>query len=195
MKICVLSGSPRVGGNTESLCNIVCERLKEKGHEIKNFRLYDMEIEPCRGCRSCQEDHSIFGCVIKDDVQMIFDAAEDADLIIVSSPVYSWYCTPPVKAVLDRLVYGMNKYYGKIKGPSLWEGKHLALITTCGYPVIKGADLLTEGMKRYCKHSKLKYCGMLAERHMGYNTEFLDDEKVRNAEDFAEKLNNIIVER
>jgi len=28
-----------------------------------------------------------------------------------------------MKAVLDRLVYGMNKYYGREKGPSLWEGK------------------------------------------------------------------------
>lgn len=43
--------------------------------------------------------------------------------------------TAPFAAELDRLVYGMNKYYGREKGPSLWEGKPVALIATCGYPV------------------------------------------------------------
>jgi len=28
-----------------------------------------------------------------------------------------------MKALLDRLVYGMNKYYGDKKGPALWAGK------------------------------------------------------------------------
>ena len=63
--------------------------------------------------------------------------------------------TAPFAAELDRLVYGMNKYYGREKGPSLWEGKPVALIATCGYPVEKGADLWEAGMQRYCKHSRL----------------------------------------
>lgn len=54
--------------------------------------------------------------------------------------------TAPFAAELDRLVYGMNKYYGREKGPSLWEGKPVALIATCGYPVEKGADLWEAGM-------------------------------------------------
>lgn len=57
----------------------------------------------------------------------------ESDLLVLATPIYSWYCTPPMKAALDRLVYGMNKYYGERRGPSLWAGKRLALITTCGY--------------------------------------------------------------
>jgi putative NADPH-quinone reductase len=90
--------------------------------------------------------------------------------------------------MLDRLVYAMNKYYGDERGPSLWKGKTMALITTCGYRPEKGADLFEEGMKRYCRHSGLMYAGMLCERHLGYNTVFMDDEKRRHAEEFAGRV-------
>ena len=32
-------------------------------------------------------------------------------------------------------------------------------------------------MRRYCKHSQLTYVGMLAERHLGYASVFMDPEK------------------
>ncbi|SBV99944.1 hypothetical protein KL86DPRO_11696 [uncultured delta proteobacterium] len=76
---------------------------------------------------------------------------------MMATPIYSWFCTPPLKSLLDRLVYGMNKYYGEKKGPALWAGKEAAIITTCGYRPEHGADLFEEGMKRYCKHSQLLY--------------------------------------
>ena len=121
-------------------------------------------------------------------MHVLFDAILRCDLLVLSTPVYSWYCTPPMKAVLDRMVYGMNKYYGAEKGPALWTGKPVALITTCGYPVEKGADLLEEGIRRYCKHSQLRYLGMLAERHMGYQTVFMNAEKERRAVQFARRI-------
>lgn len=95
-------------------------------------------------------------------------------------------------AELDRLVYGMNKYYGREKGPSLWEGKPVALIATCGYPVEKGADLWEAGMQRYCEHSRLRPLGMLAQRHRGYDTVFMDPEKARLAAEFARKVNESV---
>ena len=79
-------------------------------------------------------------------------------------------------------------YYGEQLGPSLWEGKQLALITTCGYPPEKGTDLLEEGIRRYCKHSKLQYMGILCERHQGYHIPFMDEAKKEHAEAFARKL-------
>ena len=85
-------------------------------------------------------------------------------------------------------MYGMNKFYGAEKGPSIWAGKHLAMVTTCGYRPEKGADLWEAGMVRYCKHSSLTYRGMLTERHLGYKTSFMDEEKEQNAREFADKL-------
>jgi putative NADPH-quinone reductase len=93
-----------------------------------------------------------------------------------------------MKAVMDRLMYGMNKYYGEEKGPSIWAGKHAALFVTCGYPPEKGAHLFEEGMIFYCKHSKLIYDGMFVQRDLGYRTPFLDDEKISAARLFARTL-------
>lgn len=121
-------------------------------------------------------------------MQEIFGLVLSCDLLILATPIYSWYCTPPMKAVPDRLVYGMNKYYGGERGPALWAGKPVALVSTCGYRPEKGADLWEEGMRRYCKHSSLVYDGMHAERDLGYKTTFLDPEKVGRARAFAHTL-------
>lgn len=188
MKYCILAGSPRKNGNTCKLLAPILSCIEGEGDEYKLIHLYEKSIEPCRACRMCQRDWSIFGCPTKDDVQAIFDTILESDVLLLATPVYSWYCTPPLKALLDRLVYGMNKYYGEEKGPSLWKGKKLALLVTCGYRPEKGADLLEEGMKRYCKHSELTYMGMLAERDLGYAIEFMDEDKAKRACEFAGKI-------
>ena len=72
-------------------------------------------------------------------------------------------------------------------GPSIWKGKKMALISTCGYPVEKGADLWEEGMKRYAKHSRLQYVGMVCERQRNYGEQFMDAEKEQAMRDFAQK--------
>jgi len=187
-KVCILKGSPRKDGNTNWLVSHFTKTLEEKGHSVASFDLYDMHLNGCLACRKCQMDHTKFGCVHNDDMQQIFDAIMDCDLLVLASPIYSWYCTPPMKAVLDRMVYGMNKFYGETAGPALWAGKSVAIITTCGYRPDKGADLFEEGIRRYCKHSQLNYLGMLAERHLGYNTVFMDDSKASRAKDFARTL-------
>lgn len=43
-------------------------------------------------------------------------------------------------------------------------------------------------MRRYCKHSGLRYLGSCAERHMGYDTVFMDSEKNQRARAFAREL-------
>ena len=188
MNYCILMGSPRKSGNTAALLKPFVEELTSCGVQHNLIWLYDQTIQPCVACRVCQTDWFAFGCQYHDDMQELFKGILACDLIVLATPIYSWYCTPPMKALLDRLVYGMNKYYGDIKGPSLWEGKKLALITTCGYRPENGADLWENGMKRYCKHSKLQYIGMLSERDPGYKSVFMDEEKDSHARLFARSL-------
>jgi multimeric flavodoxin WrbA len=114
------------------------------------------------------------------------------DLLVLATPIYVWYCTPPMKALMDRLVYVMNKYYGEEKGPSIWKGKSVAVLETCGYPPEKGSDLFEEGVRRFCKHSGLNYLGSHVERHMGYQTVFMDEEKAERSRIFARELLNRI---
>ena len=187
-QITILKGSPRKNGNTNAITNIVEDHLREHSIHVKTFTLHDMNLLPCTACRHCQKDWSIVDCIQNDDFALITDAIINSQMFILSTPIYSWYCTPPMKALLDRMVYAFNMYYGESRGPSLWEGKSVSIITTCGYPPANGADLFEEGIKRYCKHSKLNYSGMLCERHKGYHSDFMDDDKIIRAKSFAEQL-------
>lgn len=188
MKFCILMGSPRKKGNTAALLNPFIQELKLQDIQHDMIWLQDKQIAPCIACRTCQKDWTGFGCHYQDDVQEIFDKVYNCDLIILATPIYCWYCTAPMKAMLDRLMYGMNKFYGDERGPSLWAGKKVAIITSCGYSPEKGADLFEEGIKRYCKHSQLQYIGILAERDYGYNTSFMTDEKEEHVRLFANDL-------
>ncbi len=190
MKYLILMGSPRKNGNTIGLVDAFMEELEENNIETELIWLYDKEIRPCIACRNCQKDHDVFGCIYQDDMYEIFNKILGADTIVLATPIYSWFATPPMKAMLDRLVYGMNKYYGEEMGPSLWQGKNLAIISSCGYRPEKGADLFIEAMKRYSKHSRLNYRGSLVERHLGYNSVFLDHDKVFRAREFGRSLIN-----
>ena len=181
-------GSPHTTGNTAALLAPFAQELTAAGHVCTTHWLYDLDIAPCRGCRVCQRDWTQFGCCLHDDAVPLFDAILACELLVLASPIYSWYCTAPMKALLDRMVYGMNKFYGGERGPALWSGRRVALLTTCGYPPDKGADLWEAGMQRYCKHSQLQYAGMLAERHRGYGTVFMDAEKEARVRKFAHGL-------
>lgn len=188
MKVCILMGSPRKQGNTNALLGPFRQELEGLGAETETVWLHALEIRPCTACRACQRDWTAFGCAQRDDVPMIFDKVLACDLIVLATPIYSWYCTPPMKALLDRLVYGMDKYYGAEKGPALWAGKALALLLTCGYRPERGCDLFEEGMRRYCRHSRLRYLGSHAERHLGYDVPFMDGEKEARTRTFAREL-------
>lgn len=190
MKCLILMGSPRKAGNTAALLKPFAQAMTDGGAAHEVIWLYDQTINPCVACRVCQADWSKFGCRYDDGMQAVFDKVRACDLLVLATPIYSWYCTPPMKAALDRLVYGMNKYYGEKKGPALWAGKHVALLVTCGYRPEKGADLFEAGMIRYCKHSQLNYAGMLCERDLGYDHVFMDDGKAERARAFAQELQN-----
>ena len=197
----------------------VAERNAEPAFSCEIVDLTDLDIKPCLSCRCCQTDWDDYFCVQEDDLtcaggtgdltcvggtrdatcaesgESLADKINSADMLVLATPIYSWYCTPPMKALLDRCVYAFNKYYDDVsgthggeRGPALWAGKKVALITTCGYPPEQGADLLEEGLKRYCKHSQLEFVGTLVERNAGYTRGFMDEEKVARAKAFARGL-------
>lgn len=191
MKYLILMGSPRSDGNTIKLVEPFMDELEKNGQQTELIWLYGKKINGCEACRCCQRDWTKFGCKHDDDMQEIFDAVLAADVIVLALPIYCWGAPAPMKAALDRLMYGMNKYYGDEKGPSLWAGKMVALLETCGYRPEKGSDLFEESMRRYCKHSQLVYAGSMAQRDLGYKATFIDDEKINASRNFARGLINI----
>ena len=189
MKCCVLFASPRgEQSNTRALMTEFLDVWHAAGHTSVVYSLYDLTIRPCLACRGCQRDWSGPNCVIDDDMTGIFADILSCDLLLLTSPIYNWYCTAPLKAAMDRCIYALCKYYGENRGPSLWEGKAVAAITTCGYQVEKGVDVWQEGLRRTCKHARLRWLGQYGERHRSYREPFMDAEKVQRARDFARQI-------
>ena len=193
MKCTILFGSPRPQGNTAWLTDIFCEELKKLGVEICCIPLYSRDIRPCLGCMTCQDRLNELGCVHRDDFESVFNNMVDSDLILFATPIYAWYCTAPMKALLDRAIYAGNKNYGHQRGPAMLAGKNAAALVTCGYPEEKGADVWEAGLKRVCRHSKMNYLGMLCCRDLGSKVPFANDEKERRARAFARSLYNSLI--
>ena len=82
MKTLIINGSPRVNGDTNSLINIVKERI---GGEYKIVDAYRCNISPCLDCRFCWENS---GCAIQDEMQEVYDYIQDCDNILIASPIY-----------------------------------------------------------------------------------------------------------
>lgn len=186
MKFCILMGSPRLHGNTAELLKPFMSELTNNGAEFEYITLADKEILPCTGCYHCQQVAGSYGCVLKDDATSIIDQVIASDCLVFATPIYSWYCPAPMKALLDRH-YGLNKFYGKARG-SLWEGKKVALIATHGYDADYGTEPWVMGIKRLCEHSKLQYAGMYSVRDQDNLASFQSAEAVTGARQFALKL-------
>ena len=188
MRVCILMGSPRKTGNTNALRLPFQDELEQLGHTVTTHWLYDLDIRPCTACRTCQRDWSGMGCAIRDDVPQLAEEILQSDLLVLATPHLLLVLHAPHEGPAGPLVYGLCKYYGEEKGPSLLRGRRAAILTTCGYRPEKGADLFQEGVRRYCKHTGMTYAGLLAERHLGYDVPFMDGEKEQRARAFARML-------
>ncbi|MEX1307706.1 MAG: flavodoxin family protein [Eubacteriales bacterium] len=186
MKFCILMGSPRLNNNTAEICKPFIETLKENGAETEYITLADKTILPCKGCYACQNVANRYGCAQEDDAIGIVEQIISSDVVVLATPIYTWYCTAPMKALLDRH-FGLNKFYGTASG-NLWEGKKMALITTHGYDEEYGAGPFRDGIIRLCEHSKLDYMGMYSVQDLDDLASFRTPEAIDGAKAFAEKL-------
>jgi multimeric flavodoxin WrbA len=180
-------GSPRLNQNTAELLKPFMSTLDNNGCEIEYITLHDKNIQPCKGCYSCQHIGESYGCIQDDDVSKIMDEVIKSDCVVFATPIYTWYCTPPMKALLDRH-YGLNKFYGKAAKGSLWAGKKIAIIATHGYDAKYAAEPFEMGIRRLCEHSNLNYMGMYSVRDEDDLVSFQTEEAVAGASDFALRL-------
>lgn len=101
-KIIVLNGSPRKNGNTSALIREFTKGAEKKGHTVETFFLNSMDIHGCRGCYGGGKDPSS-PCVIKDDMEQIYPVYNEADIVVVASPLYFWGISGQLKTAFDRL--------------------------------------------------------------------------------------------
>ncbi len=99
MKVLGIVGSPRRGGNTDLLLGEVMRGAASRGAEVKTIILNDLKVAPCQHCDACLEAGR---CKIDDDMQMVYRELEDADRIVLASPIQFMGVTAQMKAMIDR---------------------------------------------------------------------------------------------
>ena len=186
MQICFLNGSPRVSGNTAELAKPFLEELESAKAEVTSYTLAQMNVASCKGCYHCQNVAGEYGCCQQDDMQQIAAAIQKCDLIVLATPIYTWFCTTELKAVLDRF-YGLAKYYGSAEG-NFVEGKRVAILATHGYDASYAADPFVIGIQRMCEHYRMRYDGMYSVRDQDNLASFQTKSAQSGARDFARYL-------
>ncbi len=98
-------GSPRRGGNTETLVDTILASAVEQGATSEKVILNDLEIAPCQACNGCQRTGS---CVQKDDMEKLLILMKKSDVWVLGTPIYWWGPTAQFKLFLDRW-YGIDQ--------------------------------------------------------------------------------------
>ena len=101
-KIIILNGSPRKNGNTSALTGAFMKGAREAGNEVTEFFLGQMKINGCLGCWHGGKDPE-HPCTQRDDMEKIYPAYREADIVVLASPLYYWFISGFLKNAFDRL--------------------------------------------------------------------------------------------
>lgn len=109
-KVLILSGSPRHGGNSDTLCDEFAKGAIETGNIVEKIFVADKNINYCKACYACKNTGV---CAIKDDMADVLQKMLDFDVIVLSSPVYFYSICAQLKAVIDRTVARWQEFKNK----------------------------------------------------------------------------------
>ncbi|MCD8396698.1 MAG: flavodoxin family protein [Lachnospiraceae bacterium] len=102
MKVLMLNGSPRVGGNTSIALDEMDKVFQAEGVETEIVRVGNQAIRGCIACGNCAKNGK---CVFDDEVNKLAPVFEESDGLVVASPVYYASANATLIACLDRLFY------------------------------------------------------------------------------------------
>ncbi|MGM9814220.1 MAG: flavodoxin family protein [Candidatus Enteromonas sp.] len=84
------------------ICDEFTRGAKEAENDVEKIHVASKKIAPCLACYYCREHHG--ECVQKDAMADVLQMMIDADVIVLSSPVFFYSITAQLKAVIDRTV-------------------------------------------------------------------------------------------
>ena len=152
MKTLIINGSPRKNGNTATLLNELKKHLNGETHQVDT---YYAKSSPCYDCRYCWTNAE---CIIKDEMQDVYKAMDEADNFIVASPIYFGNLTGSLLNWASRLqLLWVSRYIRKVEplSPKYRRGA-IILIVNSGTDNIEpaifaGKDLLKKARAECCE--------------------------------------------
>jgi multimeric flavodoxin WrbA len=138
MKVLAISASPRKGGNSDVLCDQFLKGAEENGHQTEKINLADKNISPCIACYGCAKTKT---CVKKDDMAEILQKIIDADVIVLSTPVYFYSMNAQMKIMIDRCYARFQEI----------KDKDFYFVVTSADPQHSASDETIAGLRGYLR--------------------------------------------
>lgn len=172
MKILVLNGSPRPNGNTAAMVNAFVEGAEKNGHDITVVAVCSKKIAGCLACEYCHTKGN-GRCIQQDDMQEIYPVLEEAEMIVLASPVYYHSFTGQLQCAVNR-IYALDK------------PKHLkkaALILSSGSDEVYGGAIY-EYQNSFLDYLKLEDMGI----YTAYDKQNKSEVKLNELRKFGQSL-------
>lgn len=145
MNVCVIFGSPHKRSKTASLLAEYTAKLP-KDADVTVINCYDEKVAPCIDCGACKKT----GACVKKDMDSIYEAVENSDLLIFASPVYNLSFPAPMKAVLDRFQVYFNRRFSLDLRPPIAKPRKAVILLTHDSDKYGGAEHAVITLKMLC---------------------------------------------
>ena len=110
--ILVITGSPRKHGNSDLLAEAFMKGARAAGHEVVSFSSAANRVEGCIACDTCWKKGK--ACSFDDGFDILSPLLEQADVLVLCSPLYWFTFSTQLKAALDKM-YAYTVPQGKSK--------------------------------------------------------------------------------
>ena len=156
--VLIVNSSFRKKSNSSLLSAQVASGAESQGHNVQSIDIGKLRIEPCRGCMSCMKLKS-GTCVIKDDMQPLYEQIKKADILVFVSPIYWFNICGQLKQFIDRcfaIAVNLDQ-----NGASPFALKKIASVLVYGDtdPFVSGAVNAIRSFQDICSYTKAEWGG------------------------------------
>ena len=112
MKAIGVNGSPRKKWNTATLLENALKGAGAQGAKTEMLHLYDYNYKGCISCFACKEKtgKNYGKCAVKDGLVPVLKKVNEADVIILGSPIYFGSVTGEMRSFMERLFFPLMTY-------------------------------------------------------------------------------------
>lgn len=99
-KVLVISSSPRIGGNSDTLCDEFVKGALDGDNAAVKYNLEEIRFHSCKACMKCKTAE--MKCFQEDGLSEVLDKMMEADVIVYATPVYYYMMCGTLKRFFDR---------------------------------------------------------------------------------------------
>lgn len=167
MKALALNSSPKMEkGGTALILNHFLEGLEEAGAEVELIYVHKLKIEPCLGDFSCWFV-TPGRCIQEDDMAWVLPKLEEADLLVLATPVFVDGMTSTMKRLIERCLPLVEPLFevrdGHCRHPRRGgpRAQKAVLVSVCGFTELDNFEPLIAHVRAICRNLGVEFAGAL----------------------------------